>query len=76
MAGPWVWKIVGKRTARCPLAEFYGAVPAGRPVAVIGSSGFLEFALNGDSAARLFGLQIGDVVTVRGLQPRWPTRAG
>jgi S-adenosylmethionine hydrolase len=34
-------------------------------VAVIGSSGLLEIALNGGSAARRFGLKIGDKVTVR-----------
>jgi S-adenosylmethionine hydrolase len=31
----------------------------------MGSSGFLEIAVNGGSAARQFGLKIGDKVTVR-----------
>ena len=48
------------RKVRCPLAEFYGAVPANHPVAVMGSSGFLEIAVNGGSIARRFGLKIGD----------------
>lgn len=56
-----------KRKLCCKLAECYSAVPAGSPVAVIGSSGFLEIAVNGGSAERKFGLEIGDkvVVTVR-----------
>ncbi len=56
---------IGKQKAPCPLAPFYGAVPAGWPVAVIGSSGFLEVAINGGSAAAKFGLEPGDRVIVR-----------
>jgi S-adenosylmethionine hydrolase len=56
---------MGERKARCALAEFYGAVPAKRPVAVIGSAGLLEIAVNGGSAARQLGLKIGDKVRVR-----------
>ena len=55
-------KIPGRRRARCELAEFYAAVPANQPVAVIGSSGHLEIAVNGGSAARRFGLKKGDRV--------------
>jgi len=58
-------QVTGRRTARAPLAAFYGAVPVNRPVAVVGSSGFLEMAVNGGSAARRFGLQVGDLVRVR-----------
>ena len=58
-------EMMGERKVRCALADFYGAVPIKRPVAVIGSSGFLEIAVNGGSAARQFGLKIGDKVTVR-----------
>jgi S-adenosylmethionine hydrolase len=46
------------------LAEFYDAVPVNRPVAVLGSCGLLEIALNRGSAARRFGLEPGDKVTV------------
>jgi S-adenosyl-L-methionine hydrolase (adenosine-forming) len=56
---------IGKQKVRCALALFYGAVPANSPVAVMGSSGFLEIAVNGGSAARQFGLTIGDAVIVR-----------
>jgi S-adenosylmethionine hydrolase len=40
------------RKRLCPVADHYQAVPPGRPVAVPGSSGLLEIALNGASAAR------------------------
>jgi S-adenosylmethionine hydrolase len=47
-----------------PLASFYGAVPAGKPLAVPGSSGFLELSINGANAARKFGIKRGDAVKV------------
>jgi S-adenosyl-L-methionine hydrolase (adenosine-forming) len=53
----------GKRL--CPLAEFYQSVPCGRPVAVLGSSGFLEIAINAASAAERLGLRVGDAVELR-----------
>jgi S-adenosylmethionine hydrolase len=52
----------GKRL--CPVAEFYQAVPRGRPVAVQGSSGFLEVAVNGGNAAKRLGIRIGAAVCV------------
>ncbi|HLZ52964.1 MAG TPA: SAM-dependent chlorinase/fluorinase [Verrucomicrobiae bacterium] len=58
-------EVTGKRKVRCVLAPFYGAVPANSPVAVIGSSGFLEIAVNGGSAAKRFGLDTGTTVIVR-----------
>lgn len=60
-----IGQVMGKRKLRCDLAEFYGAVPVDSPVAVIGSSGFLEIAVNSGSAAQRFGLKIGSPVTVR-----------
>src|SRR5260370_20093773 len=48
----------------CPLGPFYQSVAAGRPVAVPGSSGFLEIALNGGSAAQKLGLQVGSAITL------------
>jgi S-adenosyl-L-methionine hydrolase (adenosine-forming) len=53
------------RKCRCGIKSFYQAVPAGRPVAVIGSSGLLEIAVNGGSAARKFSLSPGKKVHVR-----------
>lgn len=54
----------GKRTVHINMAEFYAAVPVNEPVAVIGSCGFLEIAVNGGAAARQLGLKIGDEVMV------------
>lgn len=56
---------IGKRKVYCGLAEFYGAVPADSPAAVIGSSGFLEIVVNGGLAARRFGMKTQDTVVVR-----------
>lgn len=49
----------------CPIAPFYSAVRIGEPLAVPGSSGFLEIAVNGASAAQKFRLRLGDPVCVR-----------
>jgi hypothetical protein len=48
----------------CPVKHFYQSVPAGQAAAVPGSSGFLEIAVNGGSAAKRFGLKTGDRVSV------------
>jgi S-adenosylmethionine hydrolase len=45
-----------------PLAAFYAAAGAGKPVAVAGSTGFLELAVNGGNAGEKFGLRRGDSV--------------
>jgi len=39
-------------------------VPVDKPIAVSGSTGFLEIAVNGGSAAKRFGLTIGDRVNL------------
>lgn len=44
---------------RCPVKRFYQAVPLGSPVALVGSSGFLEIAVNGGSAEKALGLKVG-----------------
>ena len=48
----------------CPLRSFYQAVPTKEPVAVMGSSGFLEIAVNGGSAEKLLGLKTGSRVVL------------
>ena len=58
-------EISDNRKRLCPVKLFYQSVPAGQAVAVSGSSGFLEIAVNGSSAARRFGLKIGDRVSLR-----------
>jgi S-adenosylmethionine hydrolase len=57
-----VW-LKGKRI--CPIRTFYQAVAPGRPVALLGSCGFLEIAVNGGSAAKKYRLKVGDPVIVR-----------
>lgn len=53
----------GKRL--CALGPFYQAVSRGKPVGVPGSSGFLELAVNGGSAAKKFKLELGEAVVVQ-----------
>ncbi len=47
---------------RCPLRSHYDAVPMGKPVAIWGSSGLLEVAVNGGSAAKRLGLKVGSPI--------------
>ena len=54
-------RLPGRRRVR--LGAFYRAVPPGQPVAVPGSSGFLEIAIHGGHAAKTLGLRVGTKVT-------------
>jgi len=56
--------------------DFYQAVPPKRPVALVGSSGFLEIAVNGGSAERVLGLRIGTRVVLRALIVSGMSREG
>lgn len=47
---------------RCRLSPCYAAVPPGEPLAVVGSTGFLELAVNGGHAADQLGLRVGSPV--------------
>lgn len=58
-------EVLAGRKRLCPVRTFYQSVPVSRAVAVPGSSGFLEIAINGGSAARRFGLKVGDRISVR-----------
>ncbi len=51
----------------CPVVAFYAALPAGHAVAVLGSTGFLEIAVSGGSAARRLRLRVGDAVRIEPL---------
>lgn len=51
--------VAGRRRFEVPVGDFYNAVPAGKAVAVFGSSGFLEIAVNQGSAQQVLGLKIG-----------------
>jgi hypothetical protein len=54
-----------RHKAVAPLKQFYGEVPAGQVACVTSSSGFLEIAVNGGSAAEKLKLNVGDAVEVR-----------
>jgi S-adenosylmethionine hydrolase len=56
-------RVAGRKSA-LPLMGFYEAVRQGQPLALIGSTGCLEIAVNGGDAARTLGLKVGDVVGV------------
>ena len=56
---------VPHRLRLLPIRGFYQAVPQGQPLAVIGSSGLLEIAINGGSADRTLGLKIGDRIVLQ-----------
>ena len=58
-------EIYGRRRRVCPLKTFYQAVAPKTPVAVVGSSGFLEIAVNGGSAEKVLGVRIGTRVVLR-----------
>ncbi len=57
-------EVYAKRRRICPLKPFYQAARPGDPVALVGSSGFLEIAVNGGSAEQALGVRIGDRVAV------------
>lgn len=59
-----------------PFGSHYASVPPGQPVAVCGSSGFLELAVNGGSAAATLGLQVGEPVSVASGDRHDATRRG
>ena len=52
------------RKRLCQAKAFYQSVPTGQAVAVPGSSGFLEIAVNGGSAAKRFRLKIGHRISI------------
>ena len=55
---------VGRKRV-CSLAPSYQSVPAGRALAVVGSSGFLEIAINGGNAAKTLKLKAGTCIEIR-----------
>lgn len=58
-----------------PLRPFYQAMSGGKPVAVPGSSGLLEIAVNQGDAARTLRLQTGTPVTLRDVARNSPSPA-
>jgi S-adenosylmethionine hydrolase len=53
-----------KGSARIPFHSCYADVSKGRPLGIIGSSGFLELSINGGSAAKKYKIKRGDRVEV------------
>ena len=47
---------------QCDLRKFYQEVPAGQPLGIPGSTGYLEIAINGGNAAQTFSLKLGDPI--------------
>jgi S-adenosylmethionine hydrolase len=52
-------------TQRMAIRKTYAEVAAGSPVAVVGSSGFIEIAVRDGDAARVLGLSRGSAVILR-----------
>lgn len=52
------------------IRRVYGEVEPGTPLALFGSSGYLEIAVNGGSASAALRLLCGDVVSVRAIPPK------
>jgi S-adenosylmethionine hydrolase len=52
----------------CGVKNYYQEVARGEPLAAIGSSGFLEIAINGGHAVRALGLRLGEPVEVHASQ--------
>jgi S-adenosylmethionine hydrolase len=61
-SGPKSFRL-GLRAIR-KFGRFYAEVPLGVPIALIGSSNFVELCVNGGSAQKKFHAKIGDRVTV------------
>jgi S-adenosylmethionine hydrolase len=67
-----VERLAGGRAVKCyvgsavvrGIGRTYGAVPAGEPVALYGSGGHLEIAVNGGDAARLLSVERGATVNL------------
>jgi len=53
------------RRRLCSVEDFYQSVPTGKAVAVPGSSGYLEIAVNGGNASATLGLERSNPVEVR-----------
>jgi S-adenosylmethionine hydrolase len=58
------------RKGVCAIGTHYQSVPEGQAVAVPGSSGYLEIAVNGGNASARLGLRAGDRITSRSVAER------
>ena len=71
-----VCEVYAKQRRLCPLKACYQAATPRSPVAVVGSSGFLEIAVNGGSAEKVLGIRIGTRVVLRTHSVKSPSREG
>jgi S-adenosylmethionine hydrolase len=62
-AQQWTFELAGVEIT--DFLRVYGLAQAGKPIALIGSLGFLEIAIRNSSAARYLDVQVGDVITAR-----------
>jgi S-adenosylmethionine hydrolase len=69
-----ICEVLGRSRRVFPVKAFYQAVPRKKPVALFGSSGFLEIAVNGGSAQKTLGLKLGTPVVVRKQPAYWHGR--
>jgi S-adenosylmethionine hydrolase len=69
-------EIHGRCRRLCPLRTFDQGVAPKTPVALVGSSGFLEIAINGGSAEKALGVRIGTRVVLRALIVSGMSREG
>jgi len=58
------WEVSIEGNDNFPVKDCYQAVPLGRAVGVLGSTGFLEIAVNGGSARQVLDLKIGGPVVL------------
>lgn len=58
---------IGKKSLTMRFCSAYGEVSSGTPLALIGSSNFLEVAVNQGSAAEIFGAKVGEAFHVSGV---------
>jgi S-adenosylmethionine hydrolase len=76
LAGGRLLELAAGGTCIPRLSKSYGAVPLGRPLAIVGSQGYIEVAVNCGHAARALGLRSGDRVVARWLERSGPEPAG
>jgi len=60
---------LGSKDLTLRLCTAYGEVPPNTPLCIIGSSAFLEVAVNQGDASQALGTMSGEKVTIRGLAP-------
>ena len=56
--------LIVKSVHELPIRDFFQQAPPGQGIAYIGSTGYFEIAINGDSAEAIFDLHVGDKIEV------------